>query len=672
MRTPLASGKRALVSATWANVLGTVNYSGDLYILDKDLDSDSDDIAATVLEVGLLNATGTRLAAATIASNNDYAATYMRVLLNYFNRASVPVGAYQGSSISGGSASAYTQGAAASFGHTETRSSYTDAVTVLRTALARARNGQVKIIVGGTCTNIAALLASSADGISPLTGAQLVTAKVRSIHIMGGRFDGDTTSTENNVGYDNSAAQAVATFSGCPKYWAGYEVGALVNTRIDPAADITLDPSKNGWDLFMTPDVAGRHASFDLMASLNGFLGTASGTFSINGPGDITFTAGATSYSANVSGSNYYLTKNVSDGTIAALCETYMNACTAAYHPLDTNPDAFSLGSRLNAEISTLYESASVTVAGLYNGGPAPVSITTGEYSKNGGAYTTAAGSATNGDTFTVRKTSSGSYETDATTTLTIGTKSSTYTVTTRAAAFVYDTDAAALFARHSNVWPDAWKMACNNFIVGAKADGVWAKLDVFTLTADPTSDTQRATRNWKQDLYNSTQVGTGTFNTNGWQGNGSNGYLDPAYLFTSQNSSHLGCYSLTESNVTASDMGNSTSLLAARSGGNMAWRVNQGTTNAPTVGSSVGSFIASRTGATAVSGYREGTLISGSSTSSTAIPADAIRFGGRGGTVSFSVRRLPVFHTGSGLTGTEAAALASRISALLSELSII
>jgi hypothetical protein len=654
------------------NVLGTAAEPALAFYWDTDLDSDSDDIAATALLVGLSNSTGVPIRHVSIASNNDYAATYMRVLLNYSARSSVPLGAYlSGSDISGGSASAYTQGAAAAFGHTETRSSYTAALTTLRTALARARNQSIKIIIGGTCTNIAALLASSADAISPLTGAQLVTAKVISIHVMGGRFDGDL-GNENNAGFDLTAANALATFSGCPKYWAGYEVGALVNTRIPPEADSTLDPYKNGWDLFMTPDLAGRHASFDLMAVLNGALGTA-GSFAINGPGDVSFAAGGvTTYTGNPASSNYYLTKTVSDGTIAATCETYINAAIASYHPLDTNPDDFSMGSQLNAEVSTVYTSSAITVAGLYNGGPAPVSIVNGEYRKNGGSWVSTAGTATNGDTFDVRRTSSASFEAAVSTTLTIGTKSSAYTITTRAAVFVYDTDADALFARHSSVWNDTWKMACNNFIVGAKAAGVWTKLDVFYCTADYASDSQRALLNWKQNLYNGTKVGTGTFNTDGWQGNGSTGYIESGYVFGSQNSAHLGCYSLTESNVSASDMGNSTTLIACRSTSNFAWRVNQAATDAPAVASSVGHFCASRTAAAVTAGYKDGVLVSGATRSSTAVPVDTIRCGGRGGTVSFSVRKLPIFHMGAGLTATEEGNLAGLIATFLHAVGLI
>lgn len=60
------------------------------------------------------------------------------------------------------------------------------------------------------------------------------------------------------------------------------------------------------------------------------------------------------------------------------------------------------------ATVSTLYTAAETyTVAGLSAGVSQPITITGGEYRKNGGAWTTAAGSVVNGDTIEVRGTSS-------------------------------------------------------------------------------------------------------------------------------------------------------------------------------------------------------------------------------------------------------------------------
>lgn len=99
--------------------------------------------------------------------------------------------------------------------------------------------------------------------------------------------------------------------------------------------------------------------------------------------------------------------------------------------PADTTPDAFTFTDVTNAARSTQYTSNQITVAGTDT--PADVSITGGTYSKNGGAYTSDAGTADSGDTFTVRCTSSSSWNTAVNVVLTIGGVSDTYTVTTLA-----------------------------------------------------------------------------------------------------------------------------------------------------------------------------------------------------------------------------------------------
>jgi hypothetical protein len=95
----------------------------------------------------------------------------------------------------------------------------------------------------------------------------------------------------------------------------------------------------------------------------------------------------------------------------------------------DTTPDAFSFVDVSDATLSTVYESNTITVAGIDT--PAVVSITGGEYSKNGGAFTSSGGTAASGDTFKVRGTSSGSNSTAVNVALTIGGVSDTYTITT-------------------------------------------------------------------------------------------------------------------------------------------------------------------------------------------------------------------------------------------------
>ena len=95
----------------------------------------------------------------------------------------------------------------------------------------------------------------------------------------------------------------------------------------------------------------------------------------------------------------------------------------------DTTPASFSFTDVTNVARSTTKTSNQITITGINS--TANVSITGGTYSKNGGSYTSSAGTASNNDTFTVRHTSSSSFNTATNTTLTVGGVSDTYTSTT-------------------------------------------------------------------------------------------------------------------------------------------------------------------------------------------------------------------------------------------------
>lgn len=127
--------------------------------------------------------------------------------------------------------------------------------------------------------------------------------------------------------------------------------------------------------------------------------------------------------------SGSYLTPVNVTLTVGGVSDTF-TITTAAEAP-DTTPDTFSFTDVADAERSTVYTSNVVTIAGI--NAAAAVSVTGGEYRKNGGAWTTSAGTVVAGDTLQVRGTSSASYTADVNVTLTVGGVADTYTITTKA-----------------------------------------------------------------------------------------------------------------------------------------------------------------------------------------------------------------------------------------------
>ncbi|MHB8743221.1 MAG: hypothetical protein ACYC9L_08835 [Sulfuricaulis sp.] len=72
---------------------------------------------------------------------------------------------------------------------------------------------------------------------------------------------------------------------------------------------------------------------------------------------------------------------------------------------MDAKPAAFTFTPVSGATAGTTYTSNTITVSGMDTGLTAPISITGGEYSKNGGAFTNATGTVTDGDTIAVQLT---------------------------------------------------------------------------------------------------------------------------------------------------------------------------------------------------------------------------------------------------------------------------
>ncbi len=122
-----------------------------------------------------------------------------------------------------------------------------EAIPLLRETLAAAEDCSVVIVLLGPCSNLAALLDSSADAASPLGGRELVEKKVRLLSVMAGAFAIDETAAsyaahrEWNVICDVPAAQKVAREWPGEIVFSGYEVGDRI--RINPV-NLKRDYSK--------------------------------------------------------------------------------------------------------------------------------------------------------------------------------------------------------------------------------------------------------------------------------------------------------------------------------------------------------------------------------------------------------------------------------------------
>lgn len=166
---------------------------------------------------------------------------------------------------------------------------------------------------------------------------------------------------------------------------------------------------------------------------------------SISGSGSFSVNGGAFNTDPKIIRNNDTVSIKVdtTSATLADFSKTYISTLRVGKRsadwviitrPADITPTTFSFTGQTNREISTLYTSNTVTVNGLESGVAIPVSVTSGlgSFSVNGGSYVYN-GTIQNGNTLNVRQLSSGSYSTQVTTNILVGSFTTSFSVTTRA-----------------------------------------------------------------------------------------------------------------------------------------------------------------------------------------------------------------------------------------------
>ena len=206
-------------------------------VFDTDLGNDVDDILALTMIHALQDRGECELLAVTTTKDHPLAAPFVDAVNTFYGRGDVPIGVCRSDVTP-------AQGKFLGMVEERTEEGFTyphdlppaeelpSAVTVLRGTLAGASDNSVVIVQVGFSTNLAALLESQGDEISPLSGKELVKRKVRLLSLMAGAFEpirnreGQLTEyREYNVVKDIAAAQRVAEDWPTDVVWSGYEIG---------------------------------------------------------------------------------------------------------------------------------------------------------------------------------------------------------------------------------------------------------------------------------------------------------------------------------------------------------------------------------------------------------------------------------------------------------------
>jgi inosine-uridine nucleoside N-ribohydrolase len=299
-------------------------------VFDTDMGNDVDDVLALCMLHALQARNDCVLLGVTITKPDQLAGPFANAVNVFYGQHGIPIGFTQAKLTNDPSRylslTEVKDSGKFRYPHSLERSSNAPPATrVLRTLLSRQPDGSVVLIQVGFFSNLAALLDTPEDSISPLNGRELVKQKVRMLSVMAGAFqaiEGNHHYVEYNVINDVEAAKKLARDWPSPIVWSGFEIGIAAPY---PARSIEKDfnyvthhPAKEAYYLYQPPPH--ERPTWDLTAVLYAVLPDHD-FFSLSTPGSVTVERdGFTRFTPGGVGRDRYLILN--QAQVARLKET--------------------------------------------------------------------------------------------------------------------------------------------------------------------------------------------------------------------------------------------------------------------------------------------------------------------------------------------------------------
>ncbi len=285
-------------------------------ILDTDIGNDVDDVLALAVLHSLETRQVCQLKAVTITKDHPQCAAFVDAVNTFYGRGDIPIGVC--SSGVTPEISRFTpladikDGGQPRYPHDlQSGKTAATAVNILRKTLAECPDNSAVVCQVGFSTNLADLLKSESDTISPLSGTELVRRKVKLLSIMAGAFQpiNGRTHLEYNVVKDVPSAQLLVKKWPGRIVFSGFEIGLAATY---PAASIDRDyeyvdhhPVKEAYYLYEPPPH--NRPTWDLTSVLYAAYPDA-GYFSTSSPGTVTvLPSGETRFEAENDGLHTYL-----------------------------------------------------------------------------------------------------------------------------------------------------------------------------------------------------------------------------------------------------------------------------------------------------------------------------------------------------------------------------
>jgi len=244
-------------------------------IFDTDLGPDYDDVGALAFLHAMADS-GRAEILATISSNkHELVVPCINVINTYFGRPNLPTGAPKSPGVSMTASQHWPDSLAAKYPHSiKSTNDAPDAVYTYRKILSAQPDSSVTIVTVGFLTNIANLLKSQPDTLSPLDGRELAAKKVRRLVSMAGRFP---EGKEFNVYMDSVASEYAFNEWPGEIIFTGFEIGSKIFTGLRLVnSEIRNSPVKDVFRISMPLSEQDRNGrmSWDQTAVLIAVYGT--------------------------------------------------------------------------------------------------------------------------------------------------------------------------------------------------------------------------------------------------------------------------------------------------------------------------------------------------------------------------------------------------------------
>ena len=204
-------------------------------IFDTDITGDVDDVLALAMLHTLADRGECELVAVTVSKINPLTGRFVDAVNTFYGRPTVPIGVTHDAQVRESkylSLIETVDGDRLRYPHdVRSNDELPDAVRLLRQQLVAADDHFIVIIQVGLASNLAALVVTGADDVSPWSGFDLVQRKVRLVSVMAGAFvataDGKNAA-EANV---RNGIESMRTFAdrwpeSVPVVWSEFEIGS--------------------------------------------------------------------------------------------------------------------------------------------------------------------------------------------------------------------------------------------------------------------------------------------------------------------------------------------------------------------------------------------------------------------------------------------------------------